>query len=399
MSTIFSFLTLRRGIAKEAGLKVLWGGLGFSVKGLEKKSLFPLFSALENSVGWPSIVDLFLSKVIKKYRGGVAGDPKQLINEKNDPGLIFVVSIDYEIPIEIPNPKPNKQSSNVFFVSYLFMSAMVLKVRLPNQGSPGELKVVGSFPFRVQSTESIKPNDSDKKIEAFGKLVIDAADYFESKIVSKNYKNEMQIESFKLLPITFSKKAIKRLKFLNIYEKVNEDFVGHTFASVLSNKAGLSVKPYGENELLLGALAERFNNMQNFKKALSEGLTLADTYTLELKVTSIFRKDNGANEAYVRHSRGIQVEITAKDSFKGSVEFRERIRLIQDDGFAVQLLPKLNSFDENFFVQMLTKLLEEFASAITNKDLQTLQVLGIKEASVKKIKPLFEMFERCKSLS
>ena len=363
--------------------KVLWGGLGYSVKQKEIEIRLPYVSKAIDSVGYKNIVSGFTNLLEKKYPGGVEEDPKSLLDANSDPLLIFMVSIDYEQMILIPtdmteigdkSAKENLETQ----ISYIYAQAQVIYFDLPRQGgSDGELRILYSLPFRVKSIVPHPANDKAKRLIHFKDLLNNLTETFGTEIASVSYRDSNLLKKLKVNSVLISQEADTTIKEIGIDKIFDQNFLGQAFSASLAEHGGLSVLPYINNDLF-GSLQLRYNKYPDISKVFQRFSKIDEIdYAFDLTLHKVLRKSNGGNAANVLYSRGFSVFVKLTDTITKKVIFDKKILLIESNELPKSMFDRLQDFDMRYLVQIAIKLFDEFVAGVMSEDKEKLKSVGI----------------------
>jgi len=362
---------------------VLWGGLGYSVSQNEIDIRLPNVSKAIDSVGFKNVVSGFTNLLEKKYPGGVKEDPKSLLSSKDDPILIFMVSIDYEQMILIPtdmteigdkSAKENLETQ----ISYIYAQAQVIYFDLPRQGaSDGELRILYSLPFRVKSIAPHPAKDVTKRLIHFKDLLHNLTETFGNEIASASYRDSILLKKLKVNSVLISQEANTTIKEIGIEKIFDQNFLGQAFSSSLAEHGGLSVLPYIANDLF-GTLKRRYDNYPDISKVFDRFSKIDELdYAIDLTVHKVLRKSNGGNATNVLYSRGLSVFVKLTDTISRKIIFDKKILLIESNELPKSMFDRLQDFDMRYLVQISIKLFDEFVAGVMMEDKEKLKSVGI----------------------
>ncbi len=380
--------------------QVMWGGLGFSVPNADVLRAFPMTSRALSSVGGLSKLALgFTSQLGMNYRGGVAEDPMKLIDANSDPALLFAISIDFEQMILVPNDGAKAD----FQLSFLYALAQVLYLDLPRQGgSDGDLRVLYSFPFRVQSGDTAGLGMEKDRVENFRKLLFDVdnslVNFFGKKVATKRFKEARVPKRLKVMSVSITPEALTAVKELGIQESLTTQFFGQAMTASLAERAELSVLPFSQNDVLTGALASRFTKFPNISKMFGRlNDPLENNYTIDLTIHRVLRKSNGANIANILYARGMSIFVKVTDVYKKSTVFEKKILLIENNELPKAMFDRLKDYDLRYMVQITIKMFDLFAEAVMTESTDKMKQIGMDPvADLKDVKALKEVLLSCR---
>lgn len=363
--------------------KVLWGGLGFSVREAEIERRLPFVKQAIATIGFKKVVAGFTDLLEKKYPGGVEEDPKGLLDANSDPLLIFMVSIDYEQMILIPTDlseigdKAGKENLETQ-ISYIYAQAQVIYFDLPRQGgSDGELRILYSLPFRVKSIVPHLANDKAKRLTHFNDLIHNLTDTFGTEIASASFRDANLLKKLKVNSVTISPDADATIKELGIEKIFDQNFLGQAFSASLAEHGGLSVLPYMATNAF-GALQQRYNKYPDISKVFERFSKIDELdYAIDLTLHKALRKSNGGNAANVLYSRGLSVFVKLTDTISKKVIFEKKILLIESNELPKSMFDRLQDFDMRYLVQISIKLFDEFVAGVMLEDKDKLKSVGL----------------------
>ncbi|WVN41515.1 hypothetical protein AOB54_08525 [beta proteobacterium MWH-UniP1] len=380
--------------------QVMWGGMGFSVPNTDVSRAFPILTKALNASGGQSKLALALtSQLGKNYSGGIAEDPAKLMDANSDPALIFTVSLDYEQMILVPNDG----GGGDFQLSFVYALAQVLYLDLPRSGgSDGDLRVLYSFPFRVQSGEIAKIGNDTDRTQNFKKLVFEVdnslVNVFGRKVATKKFREARLPKRLKVNSVTITPEAAAVIKELGISESLNEQFFGQALTASLAEKADISVLPFAQNDVLNGSLASRFNKFPNISKIFGRlNDPLENNYVIDLTVHRALRKSNGSNIANILYARGMSLFIKVSDAQRKNVLFDKKILLIENNELPKAMFDRLKDYDLRYMVQIAIKMFDLFSEAVMTDSQEKIKVIGLDPAvDTKDLKSLREVFLTCR---
>jgi hypothetical protein len=381
--------------------KVVWGGLGYSVPAAQVPKLFPNFEAATKELGgFSKLVNAFTGELSKRYPAGFETDPTKMLDVRDDPGLMFTVAIDYEQVIQVPT-----LDGAGIQMSYLYGTAQVFYLELPRSGgSSGDLKVLFSFPFRVQSQEAVKPGDKVGQIKAVKRLLTEVnpslVSHFGNKVAQRSFAQYFPPKRIKVSSVRFTPEAMNVVKELGIEDRFSDLFFGQALTSSLAEHAGISILPYGQSDVLNKGLAERFNRFPNISK-IFETLDAPDAnnYSVELVVHRVLRKPNGSNIANLLYARGLACIIKVIDNFDPAkkVIFEKTVLFIENSELPKAMMDNLKDFDLKSLVQMAIYTFDTFAQAVATGSADKMKAIGLKaDADSAALKELNAIFDQCR---
>lgn len=380
--------------------QVMWGGMGFSVANADIPRSFPMVSkALSTVGGQPKLAMAFTSQLAKHYPGGIAEDPTKLLDVNSDPSLLFTVSLDFEQMILVPN----EGGQTDFQLSFVYALAQVLYLDLPRQGgSTGDLRVLYSFPFRVQSGETPKIGNEQDRVANFKRLLFDVdnslINFFGKKVAAKRFRETKVPKRLKVASVSITPEASAVIKELGISGSLNDQFFGQAITASLAERADMSVLPFAQNDLLNGALASRFNRFPNISK-IFERLNdpLENNYSIDITVHRVLRKSNGSNIANILYARGMSIFIKVTDVYKKTVVFDKKLLMIENNELPKAMFDRLKDYDLRYMVQIAIKMFDTFSEAVITENQEKIKQVGLDPATdTKDLRALKEVFLACR---
>lgn len=379
--------------------QILWGGLGYSAANADVPYRFPHVQKAAEQIGWSNLVSAFTGALKKNYPAGIAEDPAKLLDTKGDPGLLFTVSLDYEQMILVPNDG----GSGEFQLSFIYALAQVLYLDLPRDGgSDGSLNVMFSFPFRVQSGETPRINNSADQIQNFQKLLLtldnSLVNLFSRKVASKSFREGRLPPGLKVASVTVSDDAKGVFQGLGLQNALSASFFGQAFTASMAEKAEISVLPYVANDMI-GQLTRRFD--QNPKIAsIFDRLSKRNEldYAIDLTIFKALRQTNGGNVGNVLYARGMSVLVkVTNNNDSGKVVFDKKILLIENNELPRAMMDRLKDYDLRYMVQIAIKLFDSFVTAVINEDAAGLKSVGLDPAKdMADAKALKQLLLKCR---
>ena len=364
--------------------KVMWGGFGFAVPNADVPKYFPMVSAALNAVGGQGKLAMgFADALSKSYSGGVADDPTKMLDANSDPALLFSVSLDFEQMILVPN----EGGRNEFQLSFVYGLAQVLYLDLPRPpGTDGDLRVLYSFPFRVQSAETPAVGNAQQQADNFKKLLFDLDNsltrVFSRKVAQKKFRESRLPKRLKVNSVSITPEATATLKELGLSDTLNEQFFGQAFTASLAEKGDLSVLPFAQNDVLNGALASRFNKFPNISKIFGRlNDPMENNYAIDLVVHRVLRKSNGSSVANILYARGMSVFVKVTDVYKRTVVLEKKILLIENNELPKAMFDRLKDYDMRYLVQIAIKMFDLFSEGVMTENADQLKVIGLDPAA------------------
>lgn len=367
--------------ARAQAQKVFWGGLGFSAPASEIATQFPMVSGAINQLGgFPQLVRAMLEQLRTNYAAGV--EDTGLISAMDDPGLMFNVSLDYEQMFAVPSEDtPGKDIQ----VSFVYANAQVMYLKPPSNGD-GDLRILYSFPFRVQSLETLTAKSRPEQEKIFARLLTSAspnlAGTFGSYLRGKKFReNAVPPKRLKVRTVGVTPEATASNTKLGIARSVGADFVGRAFGVSMAETGGLSVVPYGPSEATTRALASRFDRMPNIgdmiKKLGSEDMVDIGIDLSFHRSFSVLDNSNAANNVY---TRGVSFMVKATDTIRNRVVFDKKIQMIVSNPLPKRMLDRLADYDARYMVQLIILLFDTFNAAVMKEDGASLAKVGLDPA-------------------
>lgn len=380
--------------------QVMWGGLGFSVPNAEVAKTFPMIAgALGGPAGQGKLAMAFAERLSKFYPGGITDNPAKLLDANSDPALLFSVSLDFEQMILVPND----EASNEFQLSFVYALAQVLYLDLPRSGgSDGDLRVLYSFPFRVQSGETPKTGNQGERVDNFKKLLFDLdnslLNVFVSKVASKKFRESRLPKRLKVISVAITPEAGATIKDLGLSESLGTQFFGQAMTASLAEKGDISVLPFAQNDVLNGALASRFNQFPNIGKIFSRlDDPLENNFVIDLTIHRVLRKSNGSNISNILYARGISVFVKLTEVNSKKIIFDKKILLIENNELPKAMFDRLKDYDLRYLVQITIKLFDLFSEAVMSENADKLRGIGLDPAAdMTDVKNLKQQFLSCR---
>ncbi len=380
------------------GSQVLWGGLGYSVANSDIPARFPMVSKATEQTGWANLVSAFTGSLQKNYSGGVAEDPVKMLSSKDDPGLLFTVSLDYEQMILVPNDGGNGE----FQLSFIYALAQVLYLEVPRDGgTDGSIRVVYSFPFRVQSGETPRVNNRADQIQNFQKLLLtldnSLVNVFSRKVASKRFKEGQYPAVLKVATVTVSPDAEGTFKGLGINDSLTASFFGQAFTASLAERGEMSVMPFVANSMI-GELSRRFDRYPRIEKIFDRFSKSSELdYAIDLTIFKALRQSNGGNVGNVLYARGMSVLVKVTNVNSGKVVFDKKILLIENNELPRAMMDRLKDYDLRYMVQIAIKLFDNFVTAVMKEDAVGLKSVGLDpDKDVGEVKALKQLWLKCR---
>ncbi len=363
---------------------VVWGGVGFGVSGGAQVvgSKFPRMS--EALAAWPDFGQALVASIRSSYKG--IFDNPRLIDIRDDPALLIVVSLEFEQVFFIPDDGGSGKS---YQVSHVYASSQVLHYEPPRPGgSDGSIVVLYSFPVRVSRVAAVSPGRPQESVENLRRLLIQdetravdsLAGLFAQTMSSKGFRRQRIARMIAVTEVRFSDAMTQRTGEFGLQDVLTAEFFGQAMTASLGSEAGASVIPFGQTDTLSARLAARFDQFQVFGDLIQSMKSQAAAYGIELDVLGILRKPNGSTSEKITFMRGVLVQIRLwRTPFDRSPQilFDERVRLVENTTTAKLVLDNVIEYDRRYFTQLVIALFDRFVSAVINADASVLEGLGI----------------------
>jgi hypothetical protein len=360
--------------------RVFWGGLGFSVPAADIQTRFPMLTgAIKQLGGDPVLVKAMVEQLRKNYAAGV--EDTGLISVMDDPGLLFNVSLDYEQMFAVPSEDvPGKDIQ----VSFVYANAQVMFLKPPRQGD-GDLRILYSFPFRVQSLETLSSLDRVEQEKIFARLLTSASPNlvgtFGRYLNGKRFRETNVPKRLKVRNVSITPEAISTNTRLGIAQNLGVDFVGRAFSVSMAETGGYSVVPYGPSEATTRALAGRFDRMPNIGDLIKK-MSHDDEIDMAIDLSfhrsfSILDNSNNANNVY---TRGVSFMVKATDVLRNKVVFDKKIQMIVSNPLPKRMLDRLRDYDTRYLVQLIILLFDTFNTGVMKEDPVLLAKVGLDAA-------------------
>jgi len=361
--------------------KVFWGGLGYSAPAAEINAQFPMITGAINQLGgFHLLVKALVDQLRANYSAGL--EDMGLISAMDDPGLMFNVSLDYEQMFAVPSEDtPGKDIQ----VSFVYANAQVLYLQPPSGGG-GDLRILYSFPFRVQSLETLTARSRPEQEKIFARLLTSAspnlAGTFGNYLRGKRFRETtVPPKRLKVRSVGLTPEATASNTKLGIARSVGADFVGRAFGVSMAETGGLSVVPYGPSEAMTRALAGRFDRMPNIgdliRKLGSEDMVDIGIDLSFHRSFSVLDNSNAANNVY---TRGVSFMVKVTDTIRNRVVFDKKIQMIVSNPLPQRMLDRLADYDARYMVQLIILLFDTFNTAVMKEDAGTLAKIGLDPA-------------------
>jgi len=381
---------------------VVWGGLGYSVPNASIPTKFPFVSgAIKQLGGFNKLESALLDQLIKSYPGGVEDNSRKLLSVKDDPGLMFNVALDFEQTFAVPSEDvPGKDIQ----VSFVYAVAQVLFLDLPRDGagSGGDLKILYSFPFRVQWLETLRANNRADQEQSFAKLLTSSSPNlvgtFGQYVSTKKFKDANAPKRIKVRSVSVTPESSATLEKLGITPVVDAEFIGRTITVSLADVAGISILPYAQSDALNKSLAERFDRFPDISRIFKRlNDDEANDYALDIvfhRCFSILDNSNNANNVY---TRGVSFMVKATDLNSNKVVFNKKIQLINSNALPKRMLDRIKDYDARYMSQIIILLFDTFSMAVSKEDAAQLKQIGLDPAKDgEEIKMLKTVLSKCK---
>ena len=363
---------------------VVWGGVGFGVSGGRQvvRSKFPRTS--EALLAWPDFSEALVASIRTAYKG--VFDNPQLIDIRDDPALLIVVSLEFEQVFFIPD---DGGSGKAYQVSHVYASSQVLHYEPPRAGgSDGSIVVLYSFPVRVSRVAAVSPGRAQESVENLRRLLVQdesrsgdsLAGHFAQTLSSKRFQRQRIARMIAVTEVRFSQAMVLRTGEFGLQDVLTTEFFGQAMTAALGSEAGASVIPFGQTDTLSARLAARFDQFQVFGDLIQSMKSQAAAYRVELEVLAILRQPNGSTSEKITFMRGVLVQIRLwRTPFDRSpqIVLDEKVRLVENTTTAKLVLDNVVEYDRRYFTQLVIAMFDRFVSAVMQNDATALEALGI----------------------
>jgi hypothetical protein len=370
-------LASRPAFGQGQAQRVFWGGLGFSVPAADIKIRFPMVDGAINQLGgFPVLVKAVVDQLRKNYAAGV--EDIGLIGPNDDPGLLFNISLDYEQLFAVPSIDiPGKDIQ----VSFVYANGQVMFLKPPRQGD-GDLRILYSFPFRVQSVETLTTLNRTEQEKIFARLLTsfspNLVDTFGRYLSGKRFRESSVPRRLKVRQVSVTPEATASNTQLGILQNVGADFVGRAFSVSMAELGGYSVVPYGPSEATTRALAARFNRMPNIGDLIKElGSDEQIDIAIDLSFHRSFKILDNSNNVVNLYQYGVSFIVKATDVVNKKVVFDKKIQMIVDREIAKLLLNRARDYDQRYMVQLIVLLFDTFIFGLAKEDPLVLSKVGL----------------------
>ena len=326
------------------------------------------------------LVKAFIDQLRKNYAAGV--EDLALIGPNDDPGLLFNISIDYEQMIVIPNTF----SSGDTQVSFVYANAQVMFLKPPRQGD-GDLRILYSLPFRVQSLVPVASLNRIEHEKIFAQLLTgkvsgddsgNLVNTFGRYLRGKRFLESSVPRRLKVRQVSVTPEATASNTQMGILQNVGADFVGRAFSVALAEYGGYSVVPYGPSEATTRALALQFDRMPNIGDLIKElGRDEQIDIAIDLSFHRSFKVLDNSNGAANAYKYGVSFIVKVTDVINKKVVFDKKIQMIVDRGIAKLLLNRASDYDKRFMVQLIILLFDTFIPGLVKEDPLILSKVGL----------------------
>jgi hypothetical protein len=364
--------------------QVMWGGMGFSVPHAEIQRAFPMVAGALAGVGGQSTLAMaFADRLSRSYAGGATDDPRNLLSSRSDPALLFSLSIDFEQMILVPGEGGTQE----FQLSFVYALAQVLYFDLPRQsGSDGDLRVLYSFPFRVQSGDTARVANSADRSNNFKRLLFDAenslVNVFGAKVATRRFREAGLPKRLRVMSAALTPEAGATIRELGLGQALGSQFFGQALTASLAERGELSVLPFARNDVLTRALASRFDQFPDIGRVFDRLDDPAENhYAVDLTVHRVLRRSNGSTISNIVYARGLSVFVKVTDIHGRKVVFDKKILLIENNELPKAMFDRLKDYDLRYLVQITIKLFDQFCGALMNENVGVLRALGLETAS------------------
>lgn len=378
--TVLPLVTWSKAAKAQQAQRVYWGGLGYSAPAAEIKARFPMVDrAIQQLGGFQVLVKATVDQIRKNYAAGI--DDSGLISAADDPGLLFNVSLDYEQMFAVPSEDvPGKDIQ----VSFVYANAQILFLKPPRQGD-GDLRILYSFPFRVQSLETLSAGNLTEQSQIFARLLTSASPNlmgtFGKYLNGKRFRDTSVPKRLKVRHVSVTPEAISSNTRLGLAQNVGAEFVGRAFSVSMAEIGGYSVVPFGPSEATTRALADRFDRMPDIGQ-LIKSLGNDELIDVAIDVSfhrsfSILDNSNNANNVY---TRGVSFMVKATDLIRNNVVFDKKIQMIVSNALPKRMLDRLRDYDMRYMVQLIILLFDTFHTGVVKEDPALMAKVGLDPA-------------------
>lgn len=359
--------------------KVLWGGLGYSVANLDIQKRFPFISKAIEQISFSKLVGNFTNRLAMSYPGGVVEDDNWF-DGGSDPMLLFVVSLDYEQVIMVPNDG----GAGDFQLSFVYALSQVFYLDFSASGSAGDLRVLYSFPFRVQSGETARPKNASDQVQNVQKLLLQVdnslVNVFSKRVATKKFREGIIPKRLKVRSVNLTPESTALFSSLGIDGVMDKEFFGQAFTASLAEQGDLSVLPFFQNDTI-SALGNRFKNAPRIH-GIFERYSQDDQndFVVDLTVFRSLRQSNGGNVANVLYARGLSVFVKVTNLSRNQVVFEKKILLIENNELPRAMFDRLKDYDLRYMVQIAIKLFDNFVRGVMKDDSAAIKMVGLDPA-------------------
>jgi hypothetical protein len=294
---------------------------------------------------------------------------------------MFNVSLDYEQMFAVPSEDvPGKDIQ----VSFVYANAQILFLKPPRQGD-GDLRILYSFPFRVQSLETLSAGNLTEQSQIFARLLTSASPNlmgtFGKYLNGKRFRDTSVPKRLKVRHVSMTPEAISSNTRLGIAQNVGAEFVGRAFSVSMAEIGGYSVVPFGPSEATTRALTDRFDRMPDIGQLIK---TLGNDELIDVAIDvsfhrsfSILDNSNNANNVY---TRGVSFMVKATDLIRNNVVFDKKIQMIVSNALPKRMLDRLRDYDMRYMVQLIILLFDTFHTGVVKEDPALMAKVGLDPA-------------------
>jgi hypothetical protein len=256
----------------------------------------------------------------------------------------------------------------------------------PRQGD-GDLRILYSFPFRVQSLVPVATLNRTEQEKIFAQLLTGKVSGDDSRnlvntfgryLSGKRFRESSVPRRLKVRQVSVTPEATASNTQLGILQNVGADFVGRAFSVSMAEIGGYSVVPYGPSEATTRALAARFNRMPNIGDLIKE---LGSDEQIDIAIDLSFHRSlkilDNSNQGTNLYKHGVSFIVKATDVINKKVVFDKKIQMIVDNIVAKRVLDRLRDYDQRYMVQLIILLFDTFISGLVKEDPLILSKVGL----------------------
>lgn len=315
----------------------------------------------------------------------------------SDPMLLFTISLDYEQVIMVPN----EGGGGDFQLSFIYALAQVFYLDFGTPGSAGDLRIMYSFPFRVQSGETARPKNANDQVQNMQKLLLQVdnslVNVFSKRVANKKFREGIIPQRLKVRSVTMTQEAVTLMSSLGIAEVMDKEFFGQALTASLAEQGDMSVLPFFQNDTI-SAMGNRFKNSPRifgiFERYRSDD---ENDFVVDLNVFRSLRQSNGGNVANVLYARGLSVFVKVTNLKRNQVIFDKKILLIQNNELPRAMFDRLKDYDLRYMVQIAIKLFDNFVQGVMKEDQVAMKSIGLDPVKdLPDVKTLRDALQVCK---